>query len=308
MKVDLRPYSETVWDRIKLLIGDSFFGSHGFADLWRRLRGNPVCWTVEHRGEVIGALPGVEFGSRWWRRFYAMPDGCYGRLFRSPEEEIDSGILARSVQDALVARGYVKLYVFDFYESLPPDGRFDLQSRETTLVDISGPDWKPQHKKLQYEIRRAEREGTEFCVFDWDRHHGAFLNLMRQTEQRHQQTPRYPPEFFEALAELSQRDRRIRWVWCEYQGQPVCCHICFIENDTLQGWQVYLDKRFSFLKANQFMRYQMCREVAREGVRTLNLGLTPRDASGLLFYKKRWGGRPKRYHCHVLRRGLGRFL
>ena len=283
-------------------------GSPGFANLWCTLGGKPVYWLVEQGNRIMAVLPGVEFGIKPLKRFYAMPEGCYARLFYNPDVAADRENAARMMLDALTARRYVKLFIYDFYESLPADSRFNIQTRTTTLVDISGPEWQPPDKKLQSQIRRAVREGIQVMTFDWDQHHRRFLDLMRLTERRHGRTPKYSQEFFRALAELAREDDRVRWVWCEHDGCPACSHIYFIENATLQGWQIYFDKAFSFLKPNQYIRFMMCRRMARQGVTKLNLGATPAEAEGLAYYKKRWGGKPVHYYCYVMKRGLGRFL
>lgn len=308
MKVSCCSLGRILWNDVAPLIGDSFFGSPGFANLWRTLGGNPVYWLVEQGDQIMSVLPGVEFGVGPFKRFYAMPDGCYARLFYNPDITVDREDIARMVLDALAARRYVKLFIYDFYESLPADSRFNIQTRTTTLVDISGPDWQPSDKKLQSQIRRAVREGIQVMTFDWDQHHRHFLDLMRSTEKRHGQTPAYSPGFFKAVADLAREDDRIQWVWCEHDGCPVSSHIYFIENATLQGWQMYFDKAFSFLKPNQYIRFITCRRMARQGVTKLNLGATPAGAEGLAYYKKRWGGNPVHYYCYVMKRGLGRFL
>lgn len=308
MKVSCQPLSRISWDDVAPLIGDSFFGSPGFANLWYTLGGKPVYWLVEQGNRIVAVLPGVEFGIRPLKRFYAMPAGCYTRLFYNPDITVDRERIARMVLDALADRRYLKLFIYDFYESLPADSRFNIQARTTTLMDISGPDWQPPDKKLQYEIRRAVREGIQAVTFDWDLHHRRFLKLMRSTEKRHGQTPAYSPGFFKAVADLAREDDRIQWVWCEHNGCPASSHIYLIENTTLQGWQVYFDKAFSFLKPNQYIRFMMCRKMAQRGITKFNQGTTPAGAEGLAYYKKRWGGKPVHYCCYVMKRGLGRFL
>lgn len=103
-------------------------------------------------------------------------------------------------------------------------------------------------------------------------------------------------------------DPRVHWLWCEHQGRPACSHIYFSERNVLQGWQIAFDKSFSFLKPNQYIRFTMCRRMAARGITRLNLGATPEGADGLLYYKRRWGGRPLRYRTLVLERKLARLL
>ncbi len=290
------------------LIGSRFFSSPGFAEVWRAKGGRAVAWVAEDEGGPVAILPGVEFGRGPFCRFQAMPDGCYGGVFFDEDVIADRERIARLLLDAIVRRGYMRTFLFDFYDTFPADSRFESVLCATTLVDISDPGWLPPDKKLVSQIRKAEREGVQVEPFCWERHKKDFLTLVRITETRHGGRPLYNASFFEALAGLAGDDDRIRWVWCEYQGLPVCSHIYFIENGVLQGWQKYLDKSFSFLKADQYVRLTMCQEMARQGIGFLNLGATPRGAIGLAHYKKRWGGEPAYYNCYVLKRGLGRFV
>ncbi|MEW5993392.1 MAG: GNAT family N-acetyltransferase [Candidatus Zixiibacteriota bacterium] len=308
MKVAFRPFSESTWERVRSLIGDSFFGSLAFAQLWQVRGGRPVCWTVEDGPDLLGVLPGVEFGFGPVKRLYAMPEGCYTRLFLHPDIRDQQETAGRLVLDAIAKRPYAKLHLFDYYHTLPDDSRYEIQPRETTLVDISSPGWEPPDRKLRSEIRKAEREGTRVLEFDWDSYQKEFLDLMRRTERRHGQRPRYSSAFFESLAKTARRDRRIRWVWCQHRGQPVSTHIFFIEGEMLQDWLMYYDKAFSFLKPNQYIWFTLCREMAAQGVRYLNLGATPPGAEGPRFFKRRWGGKPYHYNCLMLKRGLGKLL
>ncbi len=141
-----------------------------------------------------------------------------------------------------------------------------MTSCETTLVDISDPEWVPPDEKLRSEIRKAEREGITMEPFEWGRHHEHFLRLMEATERRHGNPPRYPPEFFRRLADLAGRDDRVHWVWCEHEGKPACSHIYILEGGMLQVWQIYFDKAFSFLKPNQYISFAMCRRMAARGI------------------------------------------
>jgi hypothetical protein len=308
MKTHRRLLSQIDRRAAERLTGDCFFASPGFADLWRAKGGRAVAWIAEDAGRPAAMLPGVEFGRGPLCRFQAMPDGCYGGIFFDEDSNLDRERIARLLLDAVVRHGYMKTFLFDFYGTFPPDSRFESVLCATTLVDISDPRWLPPDKKLVSQIRKAEREGVQVEPFRWEKHKRDFLTLVRITETRHGGKPLYNAAFFKALADLAEEDGRIRWLWCEYDGRPVCSHIYFIENGVLQGWQKYLDKSFSFLKADQYVRLTMCQEIAQEGVGLLNLGATPRGAIGLAHYKRRWGGEPAYYNCLVLKRGLGRFV
>jgi hypothetical protein len=305
VKVQRRLLADVPAETYARLAGGSFFASPGFLALWRVLGGRAVAWTIEVDGALGAILPGIEFGSGPFARFQAMPDGCYGGLFLDPALAREREALSRAMFLGLPARHYAKAFFYDFHGMAPSHPGFEVERCETSLVDISDPDWQPADRKLQSQIRKAEREGIEVVPFDWERHHAGFLALTAQTARGHGLHSRYPAAFFRRLADLALRDRRVRWLWCEHDGSPACSHIYFVHAGTVQAWQSCVDRRFSWLKPNQFVRFQLCREVAREGVRWLNLGSTPATSPGLAYFKARWGGGRVGYSSYVRREGLG---
>jgi Acetyltransferase (GNAT) domain len=288
---------------------DRLFTSPGWASLWQNAGGRVVVWAVEDQGEIEAILPGVEFGRGFATRFFSMPDGCYGGvLYRSDSSEGQARLRNHLLQ-AVARRNYLRAWIFDFYDTVGSDNaswqRFD---QNTTLVDISDPQWEPPDRKLVSQIQKARREGISIRAFDWQRDHEQFLRLMHSTERRHGTKARLSAAFYRQLAELSYRDARVVWQWCEWQGKGACSHIYVVENRVLQGWRIDFDKSFSFLKPNQFIRFHTCREMSRLGIYRLNLGGTPERAPGLRYYKQRWGGEPILYSGFRNESHMGRAL
>ncbi len=295
-------------EAVARLTGNSLFASSGFAEVWETRGGQRAVWVIEDNGTPIAVLPGVEFGRGPTRRFLAMPDGLYAHPGVAPEFESERVALVAGLCTAIADDGYAKVFLYDFHDEIPVDPRYDVQALETTVVDVSAPDWEPPDRKLVSEIRKARREGVELIRFDWNVHQEKFLKLVESTACLHDSKPRYEESFFEALAELASRDERIRWRWCEYEDRPVASHIYFVEGTMLLGWQMFYDKEFSFLKANHRMIYETCKEAMAEGITTLNLGASPPDAAGTDFFKQRWGGERYRYNGYIFKKGLGRLL
>jgi hypothetical protein len=295
-------------ETVRSLTSLSFYCSEGFGRLWEAAGGTLVHWFVERDGKILAVLPGVEFGIRPVRRFQAMPDGCYGRLFVAGSADATIAEIRERLAQALKAAGYVKLFIYDYYDTLGPVGGFDVSTCSTTLVEIPSPDWQPPHESSRRAVRKADREGTSVRRYDHERDFARFLVLMEATEKRHHRAPRYSPGFFRRLASLARVDDRVLWIWCEHEGEPVASHIYFVESDTLIYWQGYFDKRFSYLRPNQHILVTTVREMAAAGIRRLNLGASPEDATGLLQYKERWGGKPFVYNFYSLKLGLGKLL
>ncbi len=237
-----------------------------------------------------------------------MPNGCYGRLFCRNPPAPETERIAASVLDALSGAGYLKVFIYDFYDCLPPHKCFKITKCQTTLVDISSPDWQPPDKKLRQQIRKAEREGIKIEKFNPDRHFSQFMHLVKLTEQRIGCPCKYTAAFFKALASLAQKDSRVRWIWCEHNGEPVSSNVFFIENDNLLHWQSYFNEAFSFLQPNKYIPFVTARAVAQEGITYLNLGASPENTAGVDFYKSKWGGSPRFYNCFVCQTVLGKLL
>jgi hypothetical protein len=308
MEVSRLTNSRLNTDLLTTLTADSLFGSIGFARLWETMGGTPVYWAAFVDGEIVALLPGVEFGRRPLKRFQSMPDGIYSRILSGVRDNRARREMSRGLLQAVAKAGYVKTYITDFHGLMEVPETYAAQLCRTTIVDISDKDWRPPNRRLRRYIRKAEREGMALERFQADRHLEKFVSLMQATEQRHGQKPRYPVEFFAALAALAETDNRIIWYYCEHEGRPVVSHISFIDGDVALHWQLYYDKTFSFLRANQFMLWKLVGELRRRGVCRLSLGASPPGASGLVDYKAKWGGDEYTSNCYVHQSGLGRLL
>ena len=291
---------------INKLIGDSFFTSKGFMELWPLMSGTPVYWVVEDSNEVIAVLPAVEFGMSKLKRLQALPDGCYSSLYIKKNVDIEH--VQQKLLSAVYSYGYIKIFIYDFYDTVKHVSDYERITRQTTLIDVSSSEWQPPDKKLQSEIRKAERESVQIEKFNNDKHLVRFFELMRKTESRHDRKPKYSDFFFSYLSELAESDNRIIWNWCEHEGKAVSSHINFIEKNQIINWQVYFDKQFSTLKANQKMLFELAVIAREKNIQYLNLGASPLESSTLVEYKNKWGGVMKEYYSYEHKSFLGKIL
>lgn len=308
MNVTRRALASLPADTYDRLVAGSFFASRGFLDLYRTMGGRPIAWTIETDGALAAVLPGIEYGLGPVTRFASAPDGCYGGVFVDPRVNGDARRLAAALLDAVAARGYARAVMFDFYGSTQAHAGFVESRGETLVVELPSGDWEPPDPKLRSEIRKAGREGARVEAFDWARHHEGFLELVASTARRHGRPSRYRARFFQRLADLGARDPRVRFRMCTHDGRLAAAHVAFRERDALVSWQMYFDKQYSFAKPNQLMANELCREAAHEGVRQFNLGATPAHATGLQFYKSRWGGAPVTFPVRTRGSALGALL
>ncbi len=291
---------------IDKLAGNYFFSSTSFAKLWETMGGTPMYLLLIVEKEEIAVLPGVEFGKGGFRSFQSMPNGCYGRVLHDKMNYEDVISLSGEIARFLKSGGYAKVFINDIYKSFVNPRGFGIEEYSTHLVNISAPDWQPPDSKLRQQIHKAEREGLSIVPFDNSRHMPGFMNLVKQHEIRRNTKSRYTQAFFEALAELSLKDNRIQWVWCEHENKPVASSIFFREGISVLHWQMYYDETRSHLQATKLIPYLVAKEAARQGIEFLNLGASPPEAEGAEFYKSKWGGETFDYNTYVHKSFLGR--
>jgi len=284
----------------------TLIASPRMAALWRPLGGRDVYWCAMEGGEIAVALTAVEFGIRPLKRLQAMPDGLYARpVIVSEGANIDS--VMPCLMTAISTAGYARVFINDYFGVCDVSKTYAVVENRTTVINIASPDWQPPDPKIQSEIRKAEREGVTATAFD-TRDMDEFLFLMESTEVRHGRDSKYPEVFWRGLADLARVDRRVQWVNIVHEGKLAASHIYFVEGEMLLHWQAFFDKKYSFLKPNQYLMYTTARTWVRHGVTMLNQGASPSDATGLVEYKLKWGGTERRYRCLVKRSGLGRWL
>lgn len=301
-------FDEAPRDAISLLQPNSLFGSISFMNLWRSVKGTPVLFALSEGEAQIGCLPGIEFGARPLRRFQAMPDGLYATPTVTPLYIDRADEVYAELIQAVAASGYIKAHVCDFHGRFTDHSGFKVSEFVTTVLDIENESWEPSDVKIRKEIRKAEREGINTRPFDYDRDFGRFIDLMRRVEKRHGRAPKYPPAFYDALAQLANDEERVDWVWCEHDGKAAASHIYLIEDDLILGWQAFFDEEFSFLKPSQFMLFETVQSWAGKGIKRLNLGVSPTNEPTVEAYKRKWGGAPYHYHHLIHSSLIGRLL
>lgn len=289
----------------------SLYTSPAFVRLFETLKGQGVYFVVEDNGRPVAALPAVEFGAGAFRRMQALPDGLFAPIWMAESGREEAPQIQAALFDFLTRQKYLKAHVTDFSTALEVGGWQSLEV-ETTVIDLSASDkdstWQPPDKTLCAEIIKAERDCVRVIPVDRADHLPDFLRLMSRTERRHGRSPKYPAAFWQALAELATSDTRIRWYGVVSNDELAAAHIYLVDGDMAFNWQIYYDKRFSPLKANQAITSYAANQFRREGIRRLNLGATPPRAAGVESYKQKWGGTTYRYRVWRHFSLLGRLI
>jgi hypothetical protein len=306
IRVERYSASQLPADLLVRLSRFSLYTSVEFARVWATMGGREVFWTALRDGAIAAVLLGVEFHRRPFTAFQCMPNGLFARPWFAEDESDGREILSRTLLEAVSRRGYVKIFLNDFYRELTAVRSYDISEQSTTVIDLSDPDWRPSNRKTRAEVRKADREGTDLVDFDASRHFDRFLELVRVSKERHGQSTRYSESFFRQLASLAAIDNRIRWVVAMREEQPIASHIFFVDDVEALWWQLYFDRGFSYAKPNPFTFYTMAQRLALDGVKRINLGMSPPGASGIIAHKEKWGGESYRYPCYWRKSLIGR--
>ncbi len=315
MKIEKHTLDSLSSGKISQLIGNSFFGSHGFAKLWETIGGEPIYWTVQEEKsitekketELLAVMPSVQFGKKPLARIQSMPDGCYGKIFYDCEENMQDEIQKKMFSE-LINQGYQKIFFYDYLNNLNLPQKYQRENKSVQIVDISREDWMPPDSKLASQIKKSKESRMSVRNFNLDTDMEMFLELVKLTAQRHSQKVRYPREFYIVLAELAKSDDRVIWLFAECDGRAVASHIRFIEGNSCLNWQAYSDKSFSDLFANQYLIYQLAAVLRQRGIKKMNLGASPAGAESLEKYKERWGGQEYVYDCFYYKSILGKLF
>ena len=314
MKVRFIPIHELSPELSDLLEKFSPYTAPSFMTLLARECRRGGYFTAEDDDGVIAALPAVEIkgaGLFARARMQALIDGLPAPIWISPETKINAKDIRSEIVKAISCRRYLKACLTDYDNSFG-DAYGKLVPQKTSVIDLiraaSEGETFPPDKALRSEIAKANRDDVRVVPLSTVTQVDDFLRLMKSTEERHGRTPRYSGEFWHCFAYLSERDPRFQ-ILCVYaESELAAAHVFIVDRNTALNWQIYFDKKYSSLKPNQAITAHAIKKFTAAGVRFLNLGVTPPDATGVEAYKSKWGGINYAYQTIEFRSLLGRML
>lgn len=290
----LREYSPFTSPEFVALLG-SEYGWGGFV-------------TVLNGEKIMAALPAVIRGKRPLARFQALLDGLPAPIWIADDFVGQSESIRQQILKFIRKSGYLKAHLTDFENALN-QSTFQSEQCKTTVLDltyISG-DFPPD-KTLRAEIAKATREGVIVAALDRQTQMPSFLALVNSTESRHGRKPKHSESFWKKFAELCEQDSRFSILCVSADKHLAAAHVYICDRDTALNWQIYFDKSFSSLKPNQAITAHAISIFRAKGIRSLNLGATPPEATGVSEYKRKWGGREYVYRIFTWRSLLGKVL
>ena len=286
----LKIYSGETPDREKwgALAEKSLISSPDFVSIWQSDKIRPIFFTLEEDGRILAGMAGVQSGGRLMPRFESMIDGLAGGVHAIDDNpEIKLGLLKRAL-DYFRENRYFRATIHNQESNLDMPG-FKISTHTTHILNISDPAIN-RDPKIDEHIRTGERRGAQIVAFDNPDWLDSFQKLILQTADRHGTVPRYEPIVFERLFELSKKEKRIIWIAALYENRLIGSRISFVLSDRIINWQSFSDKEHGNLKANYLMMDYIIKRASELGIKKIDLGGSPREADGLIDFKRRWGG------------------
>ncbi len=264
--------------------------------------------TVQNEEQIIAALPAAIRGKWPLARFQALLDGLPAPLWISDDFRTESDSISNQMLKFIRESGFLKAHVTDFENALNQSTCQSVQCK-TTVLDLTSISGEfPPDKTLRGEIAKATRDGVTVKAFQRQSQMSNFLDLVNSTEARHGRTPKYSDRFWSRFAEQCEKDSRFSIMCVHADNQLAAAHVYFCDRETAHNWQIYFDKSFSPLKPNQAITAHAIAMFRAKGIKSLNLGATPPEATGVADYKKKWGGREYAYRILECRSLLGKVL
>ncbi|PKK84131.1 MAG: hypothetical protein CVT49_04865 [candidate division Zixibacteria bacterium HGW-Zixibacteria-1] len=293
------------WSR---LTGNCVYVSPGFASTWRALGGREIFLIFEENAAMRAGIAGVIFGGRFLRRFQSMPDGLPGGMFFSEEcAQKQKPDFYKLFTSWIKSNGIIRADI-----NSPDDEAgfesFDRHEAETHVIDLRQETYAPPRREVRKQIRAAKRREARVTMLNDEKYLKRFYELVIETESRHNQKPRYTPEFFSRLLKISMHDERVLWFIALVDEKIIGYHICFVNKTQLMTWQFYSDKRFTRLKLGYLLLDYIINYALERNIKSINMGSSPPDADSLIEFKERWGGRKKTSLYYTYFSTIGRLI
>jgi len=290
------------------LTNNCVYVSPEFASVWRTMGGREVFLTQETDDGFLAGMAGIIFGSRLMPRFQSMPDGLPGGVFSSlectPEQRDD---FFRSFVSWMRSSRMIRADINnppDIFNMVP----FGRQETMSHIIDLKGETYSPPRREVRKQIRAARRREARVTMMNDEKYLKRFYELVIATEKRHDQAPRYTPEFFAELLKVSINDKRIRWFIALVDEKIIGYHICFVAKTELMTWQYYSDKKFTRLKPGYLLLDNIINYALDNNLKTINMGYSPPGADSLVNFKERWGGREQKISYYTYFNPMGKLI
>lgn len=157
------------------------------------------------------------------------------------------------------------------------------------------------HSKLRNSsarnIQKAMKEGVQIEIADDLASVLSFYDLHCLTRKR-QGLPPQPKKYFADLQKHLLAEGLGFTALALYQGKPVAGLVCLRFGANAIYKYGASDEKYQNLRANNLLFWEMILKCAKDGYKSLSLGRTELNNSGLLLFKDGWGGERSKLRYH----------
>ncbi len=264
-----------------------------------------LCLYDSH--QLIGGMPGIITSRLKMKSFASMPYGTYGGIIwhTSPNKTHVTAFL-EGLQTYLDKQLFSRVNIADFSGGL---AEWDAQGfsrihAETQVLSLGQEGYAPD-KKTAVEIRNGEKRGGRVRQLTGSEFTDEYFNLYRRAEQRHERKKLlYDQRFYLALAKHMRENTGIYWNGLFVDDVMIGAQIHFIFGLRQYYWQAVSANDAREYRPDYRLLYDAIRFGQKRGVTEINLGASPADAHGLVFFKKRWGSVKQEYTLYEFKSRL----
>lgn len=292
----LSPSDESAWQ--------AYVNAHPDATIyhtleWRDILYNeygfePVYLIAKSGGKVIGVLPMFLAKNLRGKRLVSLPFSIYGGPV-GDSGEIVSALLSKAKELVMGGMaGSIEIRCNPYSPDLPSplagegQGEGEFSEQKGMKVDLTpGIDVLWKQLTDRNDVNRAIKEGLKFSLSDGDGIE-KFYQLQLMTRKRlGLPTPslKYYSSFFEKMSGM------VKLALVEKGGIPIAGGFFFIHKNTVLYALGASDYRYLSSRPNDLLIWEMIKWAEGAGFKRFDLGPTPSSDSGLLHFKRKWGGR-----------------
>lgn len=285
---------------------EAYVAGHPGASIWHRpLVSSFIEKTYGHEtqflcasardGSIVGVLPLVQLKSRLFGNFLvSMPYFNYGGVLADNPEIADELLTKAEQWRQELQAGHVELrFCQDNTLGLPQ--RTDKVTFWLSLPSEAADLWDSFQPKLRAQIRRGEREMTEFAIGGEE-----LLNEFYRVfsvNMRDLGTPVYGKDFFRNLLETLKGEAWLAVV--KIQGKAVGCAFLTGYRSRMEiPWASTL-RNYNHTSINMIMYWKILEFAVQQGFRVFDFGRCSEDA-GTYRFKQQWGAEPVKLYWDYL--------
>ncbi|MGC2423919.1 MAG: peptidoglycan bridge formation glycyltransferase FemA/FemB family protein [Nitrospirota bacterium] len=285
----INPLSRTGWDDLVIASGKgSFFHSSTWARVLNESYGYKPVYFAFYNDEGYNALvPFMEISSRiTGKRGVSLPFTDYCEPIIQGDCTIGD-VTARIVRFGKSA-GWRYIELRSGVGMPVPASSFyyghvlDIARDEKTLLSSF-------RESTRRNIKKAEKEGVKVSVSGSLDSIRKFYRLNCMTRKLHGLPPQ-PYRFFEKIYEHAVSEGYGMAVLADYNGKTIAGNVYFHFGDKAMYKYGASDREHLHLRANNLVMWEAIRHYAKNGFRSLCFGRTEPENSGLLQFKRGWGG------------------